>query len=123
MYIVKYLSKINYPFTGKATIAIFLDRCLFPVPCSLFPFTTKKLILHNYLLINKITFFPSSPKSKTMNNPREYVILMAEILDLTIPDRYLNSVIENFDRLQEIASLVTEFELNDDGESALTFEP
>jgi hypothetical protein len=58
-----------------------------------------------------------------MNNPREYVILMAEILDLTIPDRYLNSVIENFDRLQEIASLVTEFELNDDGESALTFEP
>jgi hypothetical protein len=58
-----------------------------------------------------------------MNNPQEYVILMAEILDLTIPDRYLNSVIENFDRLQEIASLVTEFELNDDGESALTFEP
>jgi hypothetical protein len=58
-----------------------------------------------------------------MNNPQEYVILMAEILDLTIPDRYLNSVIENWQRLQEIASLVTEFELNDDGESDLTFEP
>jgi hypothetical protein len=58
-----------------------------------------------------------------MDNTREYVILMAEILDLTIPDRYLNSVIENWQRLQEIASLVTEFELNDDGESALTFEP
>jgi hypothetical protein len=33
----KYLSKINYPFTGKATIAVFLDRCLFPVSCSLSP--------------------------------------------------------------------------------------
>jgi hypothetical protein len=58
-----------------------------------------------------------------MNNSQEYVILMAKSLDLTIPDRYLNSVIENFDRLQQIASLVTEFELNDEGESALTFEP
>jgi hypothetical protein len=62
-------------------------------------------------------------RTKSMNNPEEYVIIMAKILDLTIPDRYLNSVIENFDRLQEIASLVTEFELEDDGESALTFEP
>jgi Protein of unknown function (DUF4089) len=58
-----------------------------------------------------------------MNNTQEYVILMAKILDLSIPDRYLNSVIENFDSLQQIASLVTEFELDDDGESALTFEP
>jgi hypothetical protein len=58
-----------------------------------------------------------------MNNTREYVILTAEMLGLNIPDCYLNSVTENFDRLQQIASLVTEFELNDDGESALTFEP
>ena len=62
-------------------------------------------------------------KIKTMNNMREYVILMAAILDLTIPDRYLNSVVENWQRLQEIASLVTEFPLEDDGESALSFEP
>jgi hypothetical protein len=58
-----------------------------------------------------------------MNNTREYVILTAEMLGLNIPDCHLNSVIENFDRLQQIASLVTEFELTDDGESALTFEP
>jgi hypothetical protein len=30
-----YLNKINYLFTRKATIAVFLDRCLFPVPDSL----------------------------------------------------------------------------------------
>ncbi|MFN7338124.1 MAG: DUF4089 domain-containing protein, partial [bacterium] len=50
-----------------------------------------------------------------MNNSEEYVIIMAKILDLTIPDRYLNSVVENWQRLQEIASLVTEFPLEDDG--------
>ncbi|TRT53759.1 MAG: DUF4089 domain-containing protein [Microcystis aeruginosa Ma_QC_C_20070703_M131] len=43
-----------------------------------------------------------------MNNPEEYVIIMAKILDLAIPDRYLNSVVENWQRLQEIASLVTD---------------
>jgi len=58
-----------------------------------------------------------------MNNPEEYVMIMAKILDLAIPDRYLNSVVENWQRLQEIASLVTEFPLEDDGESALSFEP
>ncbi|CCI04783.1 DUF4089 domain-containing protein [Microcystis aeruginosa] len=58
-----------------------------------------------------------------MNDTREYVLLMAAILDLNIPDRYLNSVVENWQRLQEIASLVTEFPLEDDGESALSFEP
>lgn len=58
-----------------------------------------------------------------MNNTREYILLMAAILDLNIPDRYINSVAENWQRLQEIASLVTEFPLEDDGESALTFEP
>jgi hypothetical protein len=58
-----------------------------------------------------------------MDNTREYVLLMAAILDLNIPDRYINSVVENWQRLQEIASLVTEFPLEDDGESALTFEP
>jgi len=35
----------------------------------------------------------------------------------------LISVVENWQRLQEIASLVTEFPLEDDGESALSFEP
>ncbi|KXS92209.1 hypothetical protein OA58_01040 [Microcystis aeruginosa NIES-88] len=68
-----------------------------------------------------ISFTPAGTKS--MNNPEEYVIIMAKILDLTIPDRYLNSVVENWQRLQEIASLVTEFPLEDDGESALSFEP
>jgi hypothetical protein len=58
-----------------------------------------------------------------MNNTREYVLLMAAILDLNIPDRYVNSVVENWQRLQQIASLVTEFPLEDDGESALNFEP
>jgi hypothetical protein len=40
----------------------------------------------------KQLFIPFTPaRMKSMNNSEEYVIIMAKILDLTIPDRYLGS--------------------------------
>ena len=104
-------SRTNLSYTSFLGIAIVFtgDFLLYP---------------SNFHSLTRCRLIPFTPaRMKSMNNPEEYVIIMAKILDLTIPDRYLNSVVENWQRLQEIASLVTEFPLEDDGESALSFEP
>lgn len=99
-------SRTNLSYTSCLGIAIVFtgDFLLYP---------------SNFHRLTRCRLIPFTPaRMKSMNN-----IIMAKILDLTIPDRYLNSVVENWQRLQEIASLVTEFPLEDDGESALSFEP
>ena len=56
-------------------------------------------------------------------NWREYVQQTAYLLGLRVTPAYLPEVIDNFARIAAIASLVTEFELPEDTESAPTFEP
>ena len=57
------------------------------------------------------------------SNFSEYVKQMAQILDLNIAPEYLPSVIENFESIAAIASLVTEFSLPENIEPAPVFEP
>ncbi len=57
------------------------------------------------------------------DNGREYVLQTAKLLDLTIDPAYLPQVVENWLAITQIASLVTEFELSDDIESAASFQP
>jgi hypothetical protein len=52
-----------------------------------------------------------------------YVEQMAKLLDLPIPEECEQGVIDNFIRMQAIASLVTEFPLSDDIETAPIFQP
>ena len=56
-------------------------------------------------------------------NWRKYVQQTADLLDLRVTLAYLPEVVDNFARIAAIASLVTEFELPEDIESAPTFEP
>ena len=51
-----------------------------------------------------------------------YVEQAAELMGLPIAPEYMPDVVDNFERIAEIASLVTEFELPEDIESAPTFE-
>lgn len=53
----------------------------------------------------------------------EYIEQTAELLGLKIQPEYLSQVQDNFERIAAIASLVTEFELPPELESAATFEP
>jgi len=53
----------------------------------------------------------------------EYVSKTAELLDLEIKPDYLTGVIDNFTKLAEIATLVTEFDLPETIEPAATFKP
>ncbi|BAU64517.1 hypothetical protein STA3757_18890 [Stanieria sp. NIES-3757] len=54
---------------------------------------------------------------------REYIQQTAELLGLKLTPEYLPGVQDNFERIAAIASLVTEFELPPELESAATFEP
>jgi Protein of unknown function (DUF4089) len=62
-----------------------------------------------------------------MNEPTndftEYVKQAARLIDLSIAPEYLPGTIENMARIAAVATLVTEFELPEDLESASTFEP
>ena len=52
-----------------------------------------------------------------------YVEQAAELIGLPIAPEYLSDVVDNFERIAAIASLVTEFELPKNIESAPTFKP
>ncbi|MGK7895781.1 MAG: DUF4089 domain-containing protein [Xenococcus sp. (in: cyanobacteria)] len=56
-------------------------------------------------------------------NAQEYLLQTAKLLDLTIDPEYLPKVTENWLAITKIASLVMEFELPEDIESAATFQP
>ena len=56
-------------------------------------------------------------------NGKKYVLETAKLLDLTIDPEYLPKVVENWLAITKIASLVTEFELSEDIESAASFQP
>ena len=53
----------------------------------------------------------------------EYIRQTAKLVDLEIKSEYLPEVIDNFTKLAEIATLVTEFNLPDNIEPAATFKP
>jgi hypothetical protein len=61
--------------------------------------------------------------SESSENYTEYVKQTAKLMGLTIDPEYLPGVVNNFQSLVEISSLVTEFELTDRTEIAPTFEP
>ncbi len=52
-----------------------------------------------------------------------YVEQMALLLDLQLPDEYVDGVVANFDRIRVIAQLVNEFPLPEEIEAAPVFEP
>lgn len=56
-------------------------------------------------------------------NATEYVEQTALLLDLNLPEEYRDGVIANFERIQVIAKLVSEFPLPEDIEAAPIFEP
>jgi Asp-tRNA(Asn)/Glu-tRNA(Gln) amidotransferase C subunit len=58
-----------------------------------------------------------------MNDYKEYIIQTAELIDLEIAPENLTSVANNFATIAKIASLVTEFPISQDIESAIVFEP
>ena len=53
----------------------------------------------------------------------QYVRQTAELIGLQLTPAYLPEVVDHFERIVAIASLVTEFELPENIESAPTFEP
>ena len=56
-------------------------------------------------------------------NWSQYVQQASELTSLQIAPEYFSEVVDNFERIAAIASLVTEFELPENIESAPTFEP
>ncbi|MDJ0617156.1 MAG: DUF4089 domain-containing protein [Calothrix sp. MO_192.B10] len=52
-----------------------------------------------------------------------YVKQMASLLDLQLPDEYVDGVVANFDRIRVIAQVVNEFPLPEEVEAAPVFEP
>ena len=60
---------------------------------------------------------------ETEEKTREYVLATAKLLDLTIDPQYLPKVVENWAAITKIASLVTEFKLPEELESAAIFQP
>ena len=56
-------------------------------------------------------------------NWSQYVQQASELIGLQITPAYFSELVDNFERIAAIASLVTEFELPEDTESASTFEP
>ncbi|ELS04751.1 hypothetical protein Xen7305DRAFT_00044870 [Xenococcus sp. PCC 7305] len=61
--------------------------------------------------------------SEKPENAPGYVLATAKLLGLTIEPKYLPKVEENWLAITEIASLVTEFELTENIESAASFQP
>ena len=56
-------------------------------------------------------------------NWTQYVRQTADLIGLQITSAYFSEVVDNFELIAAIASLVTEFELPENTESAPTFEP
>jgi hypothetical protein len=56
-------------------------------------------------------------------NWNEYIQKTAKLMQLKLTPEYLPGVVNNFNSLAEIATLVTEFELPDDIEIAPIFKP
>jgi hypothetical protein len=54
---------------------------------------------------------------------KEYVDLMAELLDLQLKNEYRDNVVANFERITTIARIVNEFPLPDELEVATEFHP
>lgn len=52
-----------------------------------------------------------------------YIQQSAQLIHLNIPPEYLPNVVENFRRILEISTLVTEFSLPEDIQPSPTFEP
>ncbi len=65
--------------------------------------------------------------SQTFDRPtpdlENFVDVAAALVGLPLPPAYRPGVVENFERIQAIAQLVTEFPLPEDLEPASTFEP
>jgi len=53
----------------------------------------------------------------------EYVKQTAQLIGLKLTPEYLPGVVDNFERIAAIASLVNQFDLPEDLEAAPTFEP
>ncbi|NJO47009.1 MAG: DUF4089 domain-containing protein [Oscillatoriales cyanobacterium RM2_1_1] len=58
-----------------------------------------------------------------MKNFAEYVDFAAGLMNLPIPPEYRSGVIENFEQMTAIASLVNEFPLGPDLEIGPVFDP
>ena len=56
-------------------------------------------------------------------NAIEYVEQTALLLNFNLPGEYRDGVVANFERIQVIAKLVSEFPLPEDIEAAPVFEP
>ena len=56
-------------------------------------------------------------------NSTEYIEQTALLLGFNLPDEYRDGVVANFERIQVIAKLVSEFPLPEDIEAAPVFEP
>ncbi|MBW4600979.1 MAG: DUF4089 domain-containing protein [Calothrix sp. FI2-JRJ7] len=52
-----------------------------------------------------------------------YVEQMALLVDLQLHDEYKDGVVANFERINNIAKVLNEFELPEDVEAAPVFEP
>ena len=52
-----------------------------------------------------------------------YVEQMALLVDLQLHDQYKDGVVANFERINNIAKVLNEFELPEDVEAAPVFEP
>ncbi|NJR49946.1 MAG: DUF4089 domain-containing protein [Leptolyngbyaceae cyanobacterium CSU_1_3] len=53
----------------------------------------------------------------------EYIDLVAAVVNLPLQPEHQAGVVANFERIQAIAQLVTEFPLSEDIEAAPVFEP
>ncbi len=58
-----------------------------------------------------------------MKADRSYIEQAAKLLKINIAPEYLPGVVDNFNKMEAIASLVMEFDLPEDIEAAPTFEP
>ena len=56
-------------------------------------------------------------------DPAEFVKQASALIDLPIQPEHLPGVVENFDRIVQIAQLVQEFPLPETVEAAPTFQP
>jgi Protein of unknown function (DUF4089) len=73
----------------------------------------------------EISTSPDQPSSNpALSCPlANYVDEAAQLIGLSIPAEYRQSVIENFQRIAAIAALVNDFPLTQEIESAPVFEP
>ncbi|MDJ0716684.1 MAG: DUF4089 domain-containing protein [Prochloraceae cyanobacterium] len=53
----------------------------------------------------------------------DYVKQTAQLLKLNLDPEHLPGVVDNFTKIEEIASLITEFDLPEEIEAAPKFEP